>query len=321
MARLDRLGPAKEIAQLGATLGREFSYELLHAVSPLDEETLQQGLQQLVEAELLYQRGLPPQATLSLQACPDSGHGLSIVAQEHDASSITSRLPRCWRNSFPDSQETQPELLAHHYTEAGLIAQAIPYWQQAGQRAVQRSANVEAISHLTKGLELLKTLPDTPEHAQQELDAANHSGRAPLMATKGYAAPEVEKPTPARGSCASRWGRPLSSSRCCVGLLCFYDRAGGVPDGTRAGGAAPHPGPERTRPRPPHGSPPGAGDSACTFWESFVGAREHLEQGIALYDPNQHRSDAFSMALTPGVVCLSFGSLVPVAVLAIRTRP
>ena len=70
---------------------------------------------------------------------------------------------------FPETVETQPELLAHHYTEAGLIEQAIPYWQQAGQRAIQRSANVEAISHLTKGLELLKTLPDTPERTQQEL--------------------------------------------------------------------------------------------------------------------------------------------------------
>ena len=93
MARLDRLGPAKEIAQLGATLGREFTYELLQAVSPLDEETLQQGLKQLVEAELVYQRGLPPQATLSLQACADSGHGLSVVAQEHTAAVSPADCP------------------------------------------------------------------------------------------------------------------------------------------------------------------------------------------------------------------------------------
>ena len=93
MARLDRLAPVKEIAQLGATLGREFSYELLHAVSPVDEATLQQGLQQLVEAELVYQRGLPPQATLSLQACADSGHGLSVVAQEHAAAVSPADCP------------------------------------------------------------------------------------------------------------------------------------------------------------------------------------------------------------------------------------
>src|SRR5439155_7782437 len=93
---------------------------------------------------------------------------------------------------FSEITETQPELLAHHYTEAGLLAQAIPYWQQAGQRAIGRSANLEAISHLTKGLELLKTLPDTSERAQQELMLQLTLG-VPLMATKGWAASEVGK--------------------------------------------------------------------------------------------------------------------------------
>ena len=86
----------------------------------------------------------------------------------------------------------QPELLAHHYTEAGLLAQAVPYWQRAGQRAVQRFAHREAIGHLTKGLDLLKALPDTPEHTYQELDLQTALGPA-WMAAKGYAAPEVEQ--------------------------------------------------------------------------------------------------------------------------------
>jgi predicted ATPase len=93
---------------------------------------------------------------------------------------------------FPETRETQPELLAHHYTEAGLVVQAIPYWQRAGQRAVERSANIEAIGHLTEGLELLKTLPDTPERTQQELTLQITLG-VPLIHTKGYAAPEVER--------------------------------------------------------------------------------------------------------------------------------
>jgi hypothetical protein len=91
---------------------------------------------------------------------------------------------------FPELCETQPELLAHHYTEAGLMAQAVPYWQRAGQRAIERSANLEAVAHLTQGLELLATLPDTPERAQQELDLQTTLGPA-LMFTKGQAAPEV----------------------------------------------------------------------------------------------------------------------------------
>ena len=101
---------------------------------------------------------------------------------------------------FPETIETQPELLAHHYTEAGLIEQAIPYWQQAGQRAIQRSAYVEAISHLTKGLELLKTLPDTPERAQQELNLQTPLGLA-FMATKAMRLRKWDKPTPGPELC------------------------------------------------------------------------------------------------------------------------
>lgn len=100
------------------------------------------------------------------------------------------QIAQVLQEQFPATKEAQPELLAHHYTEAGFMEQAIPYWQQAGQRAVKRSANVEAITHFTKGLELLKTLPDTSERAQQELTLRLALGM-PLSAIKGYAAPEV----------------------------------------------------------------------------------------------------------------------------------
>jgi predicted ATPase/class 3 adenylate cyclase len=191
MARLDRLASVREVVQLGATLGREFTYELLRAVSPLDEATLQRELARLVEAELLYQRGLPPQATYLFKHAliQDAAYQSllkSMWQQYHQ------QIARVLEERFPETKETQPELLAHHYTEAGLIAQAIPYWQQAGRRATQRSAYVEAISHLTKGLELLKTLLDTPERAQQELTLQVALG-GPLMATKGMAAREVEQ--------------------------------------------------------------------------------------------------------------------------------
>ena len=124
-------GTAKEIAQLGATLGREFRYELLHAVSPLDEATLQQGCSKLVEAELLYQRGLPPQATYLFKHAliQDTAYQslLKSTRQQYH-----QQIAQVLEERFPETIETQPELLAHHYTEAGLIAQAIPYWQQAG---------------------------------------------------------------------------------------------------------------------------------------------------------------------------------------------
>ncbi len=189
MARLDRLGPAKEIAQLGATIGREFSHDLLHAISPVDEEVLHTSLSQLVNAELIYQRGVPPhrQYIFKHALIQDTAYQSLLKSRRQQ---LHQQIATVLADRFPDITETQPELLAHHYTEAGLIEQAIPYWQQAGQRAVERSANVEAISHLTKGLELLTTLPDTPERAQQELILQVALG-VPLMATKGFAAPEV----------------------------------------------------------------------------------------------------------------------------------
>ena len=158
MARLDRLGTAKQIAQLGAVVGREFAYEVLQAVVPMEESMLRQGLVQLVDAELLYQRGLPPQARYTFK------HVLIQDAAYQSLLRSTRRqyhrqIAQVLEERFPETRETHPELLAHHYTEAGLSAQAIPYWQQAGQRAIERSANVEAINHLTKGLEVLKTLP------------------------------------------------------------------------------------------------------------------------------------------------------------------
>src|SRR5215813_6372555 len=144
MARLDRLGPAKEIAQLGATLGREFSYEILAAVSQLDEERLQHGLKQLVVAELVYQRGLSPQAHYLFKHAliQDTAYQALLKSTRQQ---YHRQIAQVLEGRFPETVETQPELVAQHYTEAGLIKQAIPYWHQAGQNAVQRSANVEAV--------------------------------------------------------------------------------------------------------------------------------------------------------------------------------
>jgi class 3 adenylate cyclase/predicted ATPase len=168
MARLDRLSTVREIAQVGAPLGREFSYDLLHAVSPFAEDALQQGLRQLVEAELVYPRGIPPQATYFFKHAliQDAAYQslLKSTRQQYH-----TKIAQVLEQRFPDTKEIQPELLARHYTEAGLIVQAIPYWEQAGRRAIARSASSEALSHLTQGLALLQPLPQTPARAQQEL--------------------------------------------------------------------------------------------------------------------------------------------------------
>ena len=168
MARLDRLATVKAWRNSRRRSGASFPMHSSRPSAPWDEGTLQHGLHQLVEAEFLYQRGVPPQATYLFK------HALiQDVAYQSLLHSIRQqyhqRIAQVVEARFPEVCETQPELLAHHYTEAGVLVQAIPYWQRAGQRAIERSANVEAISHLSKGLELLATLPDTPERTQHEL--------------------------------------------------------------------------------------------------------------------------------------------------------
>jgi len=200
MARLDRLMTGKVIAQLGATIGRQFSYALLQAVAQLNDRTLHEELHRLVEAELLYQRGMPPQVTYMFKHAliQDAAYQslLKSTRQQYH-----QRIAQVLEAQFPETAETQPELLAHHYTEAGLTEKAVPYWHHAGQSAAKRSAHVEAISHLTKGLELLQTLPETPQCLQCEVDMLIGLG-ASLIAAKGYAAAEVgETYTRARQLC------------------------------------------------------------------------------------------------------------------------
>jgi predicted ATPase len=189
MARLDRLSTTRTLIQLGAVLGREFAYDLLHAVAAVDETTLQQGLSQLLDAELIYQRGLPPRSQYTFK------HALIQEAAYQSLLRSTrqqyhQRVVQVLEAQFPETVETQPELLAYHCTEAGRSEPAVDYWQRAGLLARARSAHVEAISHLTKGLEVLKALPDTAERAPRELDLQLVLGLA-LIATKGQAAPEV----------------------------------------------------------------------------------------------------------------------------------
>jgi tetratricopeptide (TPR) repeat protein len=189
-ARLDRLSEGKVVAQLGAVLGRSFAHDLLQAVAPLDELAVWRGLVALVQAEVLYQRGVPPHATYTFK------HALLQEAAYQSLLRSTRQqyhqhIAQVLAAQFPDLAETQPELLAHHSTEAGLAERAVGYWQRAGQHAYARAAYVEAISHLTSGLEVLKTLPDTPARTQHELDLLLTLGPAVNLA-RGQASPEYE---------------------------------------------------------------------------------------------------------------------------------
>src|SRR5262249_55936927 len=151
MARLDRLMTGKVIAQLGATIGRQFSYVLLQAVSQSDEATLQRELGRLVEVEMVYQRGVPPHATYVFKHAliQDAAYQSLLKSTRQQCH---QRIAQVLEAQFPALVETQPELVAQHYTAAGCAEQAMPYWQRAGQLASDRSANLEAISHVTTGI-------------------------------------------------------------------------------------------------------------------------------------------------------------------------
>jgi TOMM system kinase/cyclase fusion protein len=306
MARLDRLAAMKGMAQLGATLGREFSYELLQAVSPWDEETLQRGLHQLVEAEFLYQRGLPPQATyrfkhaLIQEAAYQSL--LRSTRQQHH-----QRIAQVLEARFSEICATQPELLAHHYTEAGAMAQAVSYWQRAGQRAVERSAYVEAIGHLTKALEVLRTLPDTPELTQRELTLQIALGAA-LNVTKGFAAPELEGAYARARELCRQVGETPGLFPVLWGLWGFYLNRGELQTAHELAEELLNLAKRVEDPalllQAHHTLGP------TLFHLGRVSpARIHLEQAIALYDPQQHRSHAFTYGgHDPGVCCRMYAA-------------
>ena len=189
MARLDRLAPVKEVAQIGAVIGREFSHELLAAVAPMSANQLGEALEQLVQSELVFRRGTPPDAIYSFKHAlvQDAAYSTLLRGRRQE---LHARIAQALEERFPETAASMPELLAHHCTEAGLAKTAIEYWLRAGRQAISRSANLEAVAQFRKGLSLLQILPDDPVCRQNELDLQVGLGEA-LIAAKGWSASEV----------------------------------------------------------------------------------------------------------------------------------
>ncbi|HEX8808194.1 MAG TPA: AAA family ATPase, partial [Xanthobacteraceae bacterium] len=189
LARLDRVASARHVAQIGAAIGRQFSYALLGAVSGLPEDALQAALDRLVAAELVFQRGTPPDAVYTFKHAlvQDAAHG-SLVRGPRQA--LHRRIAEALEQRSPDLVETRPEILAHHCVEAAMPDKAIAYWHLAGKLSATKSAVREAIAQLRRGLGLLDGLSETRERQQLELDIHVTLTQA-LMAGKGYANPEV----------------------------------------------------------------------------------------------------------------------------------
>ena len=328
MARLDRLGPAKEVAQLGAVIGRSFRYEVLEQVaagapgpaplqnpahtarpetlrennallSAADPTSLRHALGQLVDAELLFQRGRPPRATFTFKHAlvQDAAYQslLRTARQRYHA-----RIAAVLSERFP---ETPPELLAHHYTEAALARQAIAAWQRAGEAALVSSAHAEAINHLRRGLDLLKDLPETPERAREEITLQTTLG-VPLMITRGYAAPEVEATYARAHALCKGAGSSPQLFPALWGLWIFYHVRGDYV-------LAEHHGEQLLALAHATGESGillGAHQAlgATRFLRGNLRqAREHFGNALAIYDPQRHLPLAFLFGQDAAAFCLS----------------
>ena len=290
MARLDRQSSARDTAQLASAIGREFSHELIRAVSPLDETTLGQALRQLVEAELIYRRGSPSNTVYLFK------HALILDAAYQ--SLLKSRrqiyhqkIAVALEERFPAARDTQPALLAHHYTEAGMTELALDYWQKAGQLAIERSANIEAIASLTKGLDLIERLPAGIGRVQRELALRVAIG-IPLVATRGYAAADVERTYTRAHALALEVGESPQLPNILWGLWVFYLTGGPLDTALEIAG--------QYRELAERRQESALLLETCQlngiphfYMGNFVLGRPYLERGSAMYDPKLHHALIF----------------------------
>ena len=303
MARLDRLAPARHMAQIGAAIGRQFSYELARAVSLLPEHELQEALDRLVASELIFRRGTPPRAEYIFK------HALV-----QDAAYSTMLRPRRQQlhvriaEALERRGGAEPEVLAHHFTEAGQLEKAVDYWLEAGRRAARRSANIEAITHLTRGIDVLYGLPDTPARARQELSLQLALGPA-LMATRGWNAPEAEKAYGRAQELSKRLGNDREHFNAVWGS--WLVRAGeGAWDASREVVVELFRIAERVNDAAFNLQAHHAAWGTTTFLGELVAAHDHAKKGLALYDPEEHRAHALLYGgHDPGVCGYALGGL------------
>lgn len=220
MARLDRLGPAKEIAQIGSTIGRDFSYFLVKAISKLDDKLLQELLQQLVTAEMLLVSGESPESmyTFKHALIQESAYN-SLLKKRRQK--FHCRIVETFESDFPDVVETNPELMAHHCSEGGLLEKAIPFWRRAGEMAISKSAHQEAIIHLKEGLNILRQLPVTKENIENEIMLQIALG-VPLTALRGYGSEEVEQAYSRARTLCTKLGNTMQLIPTLYGLWRYY---------------------------------------------------------------------------------------------------
>ncbi len=305
MARIDSLPEAvKIVLQIGSVIEREFSHTLLKLVTDLPKDELLSHLSVLKDAELVYERGVYPQSTYIFKHALIKDVSFQSLLKS-TRQKYHRKIAQVLEQHFPGTAERHPEVLGHHFTEAGLGEQAIPYWRNAGEIAIRRSANLEAIDHLNKALEMLQTLPEKPELVEKELELQIALGPA-LMAIKGYTAPEVEKAFARARDLCQQLGETPQLFAILRGLWGFYIVRNELKTALDLG--------EQCLALAQRAQSP-----VWSLWAYFMlgqslfhlgelgSSREYFEKGLSLYDIQKRRSHRALQ--DPGVSCLSYAAV------------
>ena len=306
MARLDRLAPVKELAQIGACIGRVFHYPLVAAVTGYDDVRLEGALQQLENSELVFRRGVPPEASYTFKHAlvQDTAYQSLLKSRRQQFHAL---IASTMQSRFPEIADSEAEILAHHYTGANLPEQAVPYWLKAGQQALKRSANSEAIAHLTKGLELIKYLPDTEARLRQEIQLQSALG-VTLMIARGWGSPEVLQALSQARVLSEKLGDNNQLFIALCGEATYHMISGNLRTSDELGNQCM----EIAR---------ASADAnllleahhrqwATTFvMGDYAAAEAHIEFGIATYNPDKHHSLTYIYTgHDPGVCCRNYSA-------------
>jgi class 3 adenylate cyclase len=307
LARLDRLAPAREVAQIGAALGRQFSHELISAVAAMPQQKLDDALDQLVNAELVFRRGRSPDAmyTFKHALVQDAAYSVLLRGPRRQ---LHQRIANVLEERFPEVAGSQPELLARHCAEGGLIEQAVQYWFTAGERALRACANVEAIKHLSQGLQLLALLPDSPERQRQELRFQTGLG-PPLMAVKGWAAPEAMQAYSRADELSRVLGDHSERFKIVWGLWILHIGRGESRRGRELSNElfrlAEQEDDDDLRLEAHHSA-----WGTLTWLGEFAACSEHTKRGLTIYRPAHHGAHAFTYGgHDPGVCGCALGAV------------
>jgi len=305
MARLDRMASNLDVVQIGAAIGREFRFRLLCTVSPLSEDALQTELAKLVKAELLLERGRGEHVRYQFKHAliQDAAYGSLVRKKRRE---FHQSIAEALEAGFEEEVARQPEVLAHHFSEAGNVPRSVEYWLKAGRRATQQSANTEAIAHLSRGLELVEKLDASAERDKFELDL-RVALAIPLTTTKGYVAAEVESEYMRARELARKAGNIEDLLPVLHGLYRYYVVQADNQEARKLG--------EEILASAQQLDDPDhimeAHRSLCltlAFIGEFDQVAHHVDAGFAIYDVEAHAGHKFVYGADPGMIFLSFSS-------------